>query len=50
LESLLEAGGSVLVQVEDRHGGDAEVTRGWATGTAWWSVTLAVREEGEEAA
>jgi hypothetical protein len=29
LKYPLEAGGSVLKQVEDRHGGDAEVTRGW---------------------
>lgn len=30
LEYPLEAGGSVLIQVEDGRGGDAEVTRGWA--------------------
>ncbi len=29
LEYPLEAGGSVLIQVEDGHGGDTEVTRGW---------------------
>jgi hypothetical protein len=28
-EYPLEAGGSVLIQVEDGHGGDVEVTRGW---------------------
>ncbi|MGK5170776.1 CU044_2847 family protein [Geodermatophilus sp. CPCC 205761] len=29
MEYPLEAGGSVLIQVEDGHDGDAEVTRGW---------------------
>ena len=29
LEYPLEAGGSVLIQVEDGHGRDPEVTRGW---------------------
>jgi hypothetical protein len=29
LEYPLEGGGSVLIQVEDRHSGDGEVTRGW---------------------
>ncbi len=29
LEDPLEGGGSVLIQVEDRHSGDGEVTRGW---------------------
>ena len=29
LEYPLEGGGSVLIQVEDGHGGDGEVTRGW---------------------
>ncbi|SHN88466.1 hypothetical protein SAMN05660350_04520 [Geodermatophilus obscurus] len=29
LKYPLETGGGVLVQVEDGHGGDAEVTRGW---------------------
>ena len=29
LEYPLDGGGSVLVQVEDGHGGDGEVTRGW---------------------
>ena len=29
VEYPLEAGGSVLIQVEDGHSGDGEVTRGW---------------------
>jgi hypothetical protein len=29
LEYPLEGGGSVLIQVEDWHSGDGEVTRGW---------------------
>jgi len=42
LEHPLEAGGSVRIQVEDGHGWDAEVTRGWG------DRDLRVVEQGRE--
>src|SRR3712207_764898 len=48
LEYPLEAGGSVLIQVEDGHGGDTEVTRGW--GERDRRVVEQARESFEQAA